>query len=160
MRIDNLKGYFDVREYNAKKTREERNFKGNEATITFDTIFSGSELPEQLAKHAKSYEKDGQLRYVVKFKISAKTKFFGYVNGGVQAIARPENVDLDGARWECCIDYRELNGDPTKQEACGYWVNGIVIKEDDGDMFADLMIKPTEEEPNHNVEQTSSNLLI
>lgn len=138
MRLDNVKGYFDVREYNAKKTRAERTMKADDATITFDVLFDGSELPAQVAKHAKSYEKDGNTRFIVKMKISKTCKWFEQVNGRVVCVQRPTNADLDGKRFECCLDYRELNGDPNKQEACGYWVNGVLFKEDDGDMFADL----------------------
>ena len=54
MRLDNVKGYFDVREYNAKKVRTERTMKADDATITFDVVFDGQSLPEQVAKHAKS----------------------------------------------------------------------------------------------------------
>lgn len=138
MRLDKVKGYFDVREYNAKKTRAERTMKADDATITFDVLFDGSELPQQVAKHAKSYEKDGNTRFIVKMKISKTCKWFEQVNGRVVCVPRPTNADIDGKRFECCLDYRELNGDPNKQEACGYWVNGVLFKEDDGDMFADL----------------------
>ena len=54
MRLDNVKGYFDVREYNAKKVRTERAIKSDDVTITFDVVFNGQDLPEQVAKHAKS----------------------------------------------------------------------------------------------------------
>lgn len=145
MRLDNVKGYFDVREYNAKKVRTERTMKADDATITFDVVFNGQDLPEQVAKHAKPYEKDGQTRFIVKMKISNKAKWFEQINGHVTSVARPTNSDLDGKRFECCLDYRELNGDPSKQEACGYWVNGILFKEDDSDMFADLNDQQTDE---------------
>lgn len=137
MRLDFIKGYFDVREYNAKKARAERTIKGNEAMITFDVTFAADQLPAELAKFAREYEKDGVTRYAVKFKISPKVKWFGYEGNNVVKIARPDNADLADKRFEVCLDFRQLDGDPTKMEACGYWVNGIVIREDD-DMFADL----------------------
>lgn len=146
MRLDNVKGYFDVREYNSKKVRTERTIKADDATITFDVVFDGQNLPEQVAKHAKAYEKDGNTRFIVKMKISKTAKWFEQVNGRVTNVARPTNADLDGKRFECCLDFRELNGDPNKQEACGYWVNGILFKEDAGDMFADLNDPQTEEQ--------------
>lgn len=146
MRLDNVKGYFDVREYNAKKVRTERTMKADDATITFDVVFDGQDLPEQVAKYAKSYEKDGKTRFIVKMKISKTAKWFEQINGHVTSVARPTNADLDGKRFECCLDFRELNGDPNKQEACGYWVNGILFKEDAGDMFADLN-DPQPDEP-------------
>lgn len=155
MRLDNVKGYFDVREYNAKKVRTERTMKADDATITFDVVFDGQNLPEQVAKHAKSYEKDGQTRFIVKMKISKTAKWFEQVNGHVTNVARPTNADLDGKRFECCLDFRELNGDPNKQEACGYWVNGILFKEDAGDMFADLNDPQPDEPSKQQQEETA-----
>ena len=137
MRLDFIKGYFDVREYNAKKTRAERTIKGNEAMITFDVTYAADQLPAELAKFAKAYEKDGVTRYAVKFKIGPKVKWFGYEGKNVVKISRPDNTDLADKRFEVCLDFRQLDGDASKMEACGYWVNGIVIREDD-DMFADL----------------------
>lgn len=152
MRLDHVKGYFDVREFNAKKTRQERTIKSNDTTITFDVLFDGEELPEQVAKHAKSYEKDGKTRFIVKIKVSKTCKWFEQINGHVTAVARPDNVELDGKRFDCCVDFRELNGDPSKQEACGYWANGILFKEDESDMFADLNTAPA---PEQEVEETT-----
>ena len=146
MRLDNVKGYFDVREYNAKKVRRERTMKADDATITFNVVFDGQNLPKQVAKHAKSYEKDGQTRFIVKMKISKTVKWFERVNGHVTNVSRPTNAELEGKRFECCLEFRELDVDPSKKEACGYWVNGILFKEDAGDMFADLN-DPQAEEP-------------
>ena len=137
MRLDFIRGYFDVREYNAKKTRAERTIKGNEAMITFDATFAADQLPAELAKFAKAYDRDGVTRYVLRFKIGPKVKWFGYEGKNVVKISRPENTDLADKRFEVCLDFSQLDGDPTKMEACGYWVNGIVIREDD-DMFSDL----------------------
>lgn len=159
MRLDHVKGYFDVREFNAKKTRQERTIKGNDATITFDVVFDGEDLPEQVAKYAKSYEKDGKTRFIVKFKVSKSCKWFEQINGHVTAVARPDNVDLDGKRFDCCIDFKELNGDPNKQEACGYWANGLLYSEDASDMFADLNTAPAEQvEEVEEVEEDNNDL--
>ena len=81
---------------------------------------------------------------LVKFKIGKGCKWFEKHNGRVKEIARPANAELDGKRYDVCIDYRELNGDPTKQEACGYWANAILIAEAESNYFADL--NDTEEE--------------
>lgn len=140
MRIDNLSGFFDVREYNAKKSVQERQIKSADQTITFQVSFDPDRLPRQLAAHAKSIQRrDGNGSYMlVKFKIGAKAKWFAKVDGKVTEIARPANEDLDGKRFDVCVDYRELNGDPAKQEACGYWANGLLISEAASNMFADL----------------------
>ncbi len=149
MRIDNLSGYFDVREYNAKKSVQERQIKSADQTITFGVSFDHDHLPKQLAIHAKNVQrKDGNGSYMlVKFKIGAKAKWFAKVNGKVTDIARPANEDLDGKRYDVCVDYRELNGDPAKQEACGYWANGLLIKEAESNMFADLNDEQNAEQP-------------
>lgn len=148
MRIDDLSGYFDVREYNAKKAPNERAFKADDSMVTFGVAFDPEHLPKELANHAKTVQrkKDGTTYMLVKFKIGKGCKWFDKQGGRVQEIARPANAELDGKRYDVCIDYRELNGDPTKQEACGYWVNAILIAEAESNYFADLNEQETEQE--------------
>lgn len=147
MRQDNLSGYFDVREYNAKKAVQERAIKADDATITFGVAFDPEQLPKELSGYAKACEskKDGRKYMLVKFKIGSRCRWFERNEKGVVTeVARPTNADLDGKRYECCVDYRELNGDPQKQEACGYWANAILIAEASSNYFADLNAEPTE----------------
>lgn len=138
--MDDLSGYFDVREYSAKKAPNERAFKSQDSMVTFGVAFDPEQLPKELANHAKNVQrkKDGTTYMLVKFKIGKGCKWFEKQGGRVQEIARPANEELDGKRYDVCIDYRELNGDPTKQEACGYWVNAILIAEAESNYFADL----------------------
>lgn len=139
MRLDNLSGYFDVRVYKAQKPREQRDVAGQEQTITFGVVFNPNDLPKQVSKYAHAYkDKNGEDRMFVTFKISKGCKFFEKRNGRVTAIERPDHAGLEGKRFDACIDFRELNGDPAKQEACGYWANGILISEAESSMFADL----------------------
>jgi len=139
MRLDNVSGYFDVRVYSAKKTREQRDVAGQDQTITFGVVFNPNDLPQQVSKYAHAYkDKNGEDRMFVTFKVSKGCKFFEKKNGRVVAIERPQHADLEGKRYDACIDFRELNGDPAKQEACGYWANGILIAEAESNMFADL----------------------
>ena len=56
-----------------------------------------------------------------------------------------------------CVDYRELNGDPKKLEACGYWVNAILIAEAESNYFADLNEQETEQEKEMPVSDASNN---
>lgn len=141
MRKDYLTGFFDVREYNAKKAVQERAIKSDDATITFGVAFDPEQLPKELSDYAKACEskKDGHRYMLVKFKIGSRCRWFERnSNGVVSEVARPTNADLDGKRYECCVDYRQLDGDPSKQEACGYWMNAILIAEAQSNYFADL----------------------
>ena len=146
MRMDNLSGYFDVREYSAKKAQNERAYKSADSMVTFGVAFDPEHLPKELANHAKAVQrkKDGSTYMLVKFKVGKGCKWFEKQNGRVQEIARPANEELDGKRYDVCVDFRELNGDPTKQEACGYWANALLIAEAESNYFADL--NDTEEE--------------
>lgn len=147
MRQDNLTGYFDVREYNAKKAVQERAIKSDDATITFGVAFAPEQLPKELSDYAKACEskKDGHKYMLIKFKIGSRCRWFARNEKGVVAeTARPTNADLDGNRYECCIDYKQLNGDPNKQEAYGYWANAILIAEAQSNYFADLNAETVE----------------
>lgn len=165
MRLDNVSGYFDVRVYNAKKTRDQRDVASQEQTITFGTVFSPDNLPKEVSKYAHAFErKDNTQGMAVYFKCGKNCKFFKKENGRVVAIERPQHADLENVRYEACIDFRELNGDPQKQEACGYWANGILIKEAESNMFADLNEETAETPANtpadSNAEQQEGDLLF
>ena len=138
--MDNLSGYFDVREYSPKKATNERAYKAADSMVTFGVAFDTERLPKELANHAKAVQrkKDGSTYMLVKFKVGKGCKWFEKQGGRVNEIARPANEELDGKRYDVCVDFRELNGDPTKQEACGYWVNAILIAEAESNYFADL----------------------
>ena len=139
MRLDNLSGYFDVRVYKAQKPREQRKVAKQDETITFGVVFKPNELPQQVSKYAHAYkDKNGEDRMFVTFKIYKGCKFFKKRNGRVTAIERPDHAGLEGKRFDACIEFRELNGDPSQKEACGYWANGILISEAESSMFADL----------------------
>ena len=159
MRMDDLSGYFDVREYNAKKAPNERAFKSADSMVTFGVAFDPERLPKELANRAKTVQrkKDGTTYMLVKFKIGKNCKWFEKQGGRVKEIERPANEELDGKRYDVCIDYRELNGDPTKQEACGYWVNAILIAEAESNYFADLNEQETEQEKEMPVSDASNN---
>lgn len=148
MRMDDLSGYFDVRKYKAEKDQNERGFKAADDMVTFGVAFDPEHLPKELANRAKTVQrkKDGSIYMLVKFKIGKVCKWFEKQNGRVKEIARPDNKELDGKRYDVCIDYRELNGDPKKLEACGYWVNAILITGVESIYFADLNEQENENE--------------
>ena len=146
--MDDLSGYFDVRKYKAEKDQNERAFKSADDMVTFGVAFDPERLPKELANRAKTVQrkKDGSTYMLVKFKIGKGCKWFEKQGGRVKEIARPDNKELDGKRYNACIDYIELNGDPKKLEACGYWVNAILIEEAESNYFADLNETETEQE--------------
>lgn len=148
MRMDDLSGYFDVRKYDAKKAPNDRALKSADSMVTFGVAFDPEHLPKELSNRAKAVQrkKDGTTYMLVKFKIGNGCKWFEKQDGRVKEIERPSNEELDGKRYDVCVDYRELNGDPKKLEACGYWVNAILIAEAESNYFADLNEQETEQE--------------
>lgn len=148
MRLDKVSGYFDVRVYNAKKTRDQREIASQDHTISFGVCFTPEKLPKEVSKYARPFDrKDGSKGMYVGFKISKGCRFFIKENGRVKQVERPQHAELENKRYEACIDFRELNGDPTKQEAYGYWANGILIAEAVSEMFADLNDEAAEPVP-------------
>ena len=159
--MDDLSGYFDVRKYKAEKDQKERAFKAADDMVTFGVAFDPEKLPKELSNRAKTVQrkKDGSIYMLVKFKIGKGCKWFEKQGGRVKEIARPDNKELDGKRYNACIDYIELNGDPKKLEACGYWVNAILIEEAESNYFADLneQEQETEQEKEMPVSDASQN---
>lgn len=161
MRMDDLSGYFDVREYKPKKAQNERAFKAEDSMVTFGVAFDPEHLPKELANRAKTVQrkKDGSIFMLVKFKIGKGCKWFEKQGGRVKEISRPSNEELDGKRYDVCVDFRELNGDPKKLEACGYWVNAILITGVESSYFSDLNEneQETEQEKDMPVSDASQN---
>lgn len=150
MRLDNVSGYFDCREFDARKAYADRTMKANTQQIAFNMNFAPDQLPEMVAEFAKEFErKDGASAFAVRMKVGAKCKFFRKENGVVKQITRPTNEELDGERWEVCLDFAALHGDATKKEASGYWANGILLAGTQSDMFADLNEEGAETNAEH-----------
>lgn len=134
-----MSGYFDCREFDARKAYADRQMKADSQQVAFNMTFAPDALPESVAEFAKEFErKDGAKAFAVKVKIGAKCKFFRKVDGVVKQVERPSNEELDGERWEVCLDFNALHGDANKKEASGYWSNGILLVGTHTDMFADL----------------------
>ena len=139
MRLDNVSGYFDCREFDARKAYADRMMKADTQQIAFSLTFSPDQLPEVVAEFAKEFErKDGTRGFAVRMKVGAKCKFFRKEGGAVRQVNRPTNEELDVERWNVCLDFNALHGDSTKKEASGYWLNGILLQGTQSDMFADL----------------------
>ena len=145
MRLDNVSGYFDCREFDARKAYADRQMKADTQQIAFNMTFAPDKLPEVVAEFAKESEyKDGTRYFKVRMKIGRKCEFLRKENGFVRRIKRPTNEELDGKRWNVCLDFNALHGDSAKKEASGYWLNGILLQGTQSDMFADLNEEGTE----------------
>ena len=139
MRLDNVSGYFDCREFDARKAYADRTLKADTQQIAFNMTFDPDKLPETVSEFAKEFErKDGTRGFAVRMKVGAKCKFFRKENGAVRQVNRPTNEELDSERWNVCLDFNALHGDSAKKEASGYWLNGILLQGTQSDMFADL----------------------
>ena len=139
MRLDNVSGYFDCREFDARKAYADRMMKADTQQIAFSLTFSPDQLPEVVSEFAKeSKYKDGTRYFKVRMKIGRKCEFLRKEKGFVRRIKRPTNEELDGKRWNVCLDFNDLHGDSDKKEARGYWLNGILLQGTQSDMFADL----------------------
>lgn len=127
MLTQRLIGFFDVKVYNPKKPRDQWEITPEGNKIGFRCSFDGEHLPKELAGRAKQYtDRNNNVRFAVEFKVGGNCKWF---NARGAQMEKPLNATLDNVKYEAIIDYKELTGDPSKMEACGYWVNAIMIKE-------------------------------
>lgn len=133
--IKEITGWFDVRIYNERITRENWKIKGDDDQIAFTAIFDAAS-PEalQFAAHGKPYtDNAGNNRVRVTFKIGGRCRWY---DEQAQPCAKPTNADLDGKKFEVSIQYNELAGDPKNPKAPrGYWVNAIQFREADTNPF-------------------------
>ena len=144
MRLDNVSGYFDCREF------ADRTMKADSQQIAFTLTYAPDQLPEVVAEFAKESEyKDGTRYFKVRMKIGKKCQFLRKENGFVRRIKRPTNEELDGERWNVCLDFNALHGDSNKKEARGYWLNGILLQGTQSDLFADLNEEGAETNAEH-----------
>lgn len=125
-KTNKLTGYFDCRNYKKGVERKARTMKADGETISVNTTFAAAELPAELAQYARKYtDKNGADRYGVEFKLSKSVMWFG---ADKQPTDRPLYSDIDGQKVEFVATYKQLDGDPSKLEAYGYWVNAIMFK--------------------------------
>ena len=150
MRLDNVSGYFDCREFDARKAYADRQMKADSQQIAFTITYAPDKLPEVVSEFAKESEyKDGTRYFKVRMKIGRKCEFLRKEKGFVRRIKRPTNEELDGKRWNVCLDFNALHGDSDKKEARGYWLNGILLQGTQSDMFAVLNEEGAETNAEH-----------
>lgn len=124
-----LTGWFDVKVYNERIPRENWKIKGENDNIALKVTLSSTDPQAvQFEKHGKPYvDANGNPRLRVAFKIGARCRWF---DENAQPVGKPANIELDGKRFECVIQYNELAGDPANPKSPrGYWVNAIQIRE-------------------------------
>lgn len=133
-----ISGYFDCRIFRQGVAKENRQMKPEGDTIGFNVGFA--EYPQEFAKNGaagyiREAEVNGLKRWYVTFKVGRICRFF---DKDGKHIDRPANADLDGKRWDCCIQYKVLNGDPTKLQPRGLWADAVQLKPADEITFAPM----------------------
>lgn len=127
--IKEITGWFDVRIYNERISRENWKIKGEDDQISFTATFdAASKEAAQFAAHGRPYtDGNGNQRVRVTFKIGVRCRWFDET---AQAVPRPRNADLDGKKFEVSIQYNEIAADPNNPKAPrGYWVDAIQFRE-------------------------------
>ena len=131
-----LQGFFDVREWDAKLERQQRPIIADGKNIAFTVI---GDTATGLPNEKTVQNKNGETRFVVKFKIGKSCHFYDETGNDV---ARPHHADLDGKRYEVRIDYVNLT--PSKPLApSGLWAHSILFREVKQNPFEGLAFTPT-----------------
>ena len=131
-----LTGWFDVRVYNERIARENRQIKGENDNIGFSATFAaGDPAAVAFSTYGKPYaDANGNPRLRVNFKIGRKCRWF---DENANPVAKPANIDLDGKQFEVVMRYNEVAGDPSNPlSPKGYWVDAIQFREAQVNPFA------------------------
>ena len=134
-----LTGWFDVRVYNERIAKENRQIKGDNDNIGFSATFAaGDPAAVAFSTYGKPYaDANGNPRLRVNFKIGRKCRWF---DQNANPVAKPSNIDLDGKQFEVVLQYNEVAGDPTKPlSPKGYWVDAIQFREAQINPFAAMV---------------------
>ena len=134
-----LTGWFDVRVYNERIARENRQIKGDNDNIGFTASFAaGDPAAVAFSTYGKPYaDANGNPRLRVNFKIGRRCRWF---DENANPIAKPANIDLDGKQFEVVIQYNEVAGDPSNPlSPKGYWVDAIQFREAQVNPFAAMV---------------------
>ena len=122
----NVSGYFNCRKWKQGEEVKNMPILAEDEVIKFTHVAN-----EQLADLEPSSisEKDGEKRYIYKFKIGKFANWFAQIDGSIQKTQKPLNQDLEGCRAECfiiCSFMPKTPGNPLAPS--GYWVNDICFK--------------------------------
>ena len=133
-----VSGWFDCRIYRNGVAKEARPMKQDGDTVAFSMSFA--EYPQEFAdaggaEYIKSKDANGLKRYYVSVKVGRICAFF---DKSGKKIDRPKNVDIDGKRYDCIIQYKVLNGDPAKMEPRGLWADAMQMRPSEDITFAPM----------------------
>ena len=123
MKINNVTGYFDCRQFKANTPKSNRVMIENGGRITFTVPFTDEEIEEyqEIKEFAKKSEKSG-LNYV-SFKIFPKA--CRMYTAAAKQIEFPANSVLDGGKFEVNLEFNVKHGVGTKLNGC--YVNAIQV---------------------------------
>ncbi len=121
MKIKNVSGYFDCRQYAKNVNRASRVMVADGGRINFSVGFTDEELPAEIAMFAKKSEKSG-INYVI-FKVFPKNcKMY---TASAKLIDFPTNDKLDGGKFEVNLEISIKHGDGTELNGC--YCNAIQV---------------------------------
>ena len=123
MKVENVTGYFDCRQYKANTPRSSRVMIENGGRINFSVGFTDEELENhpQLKDFANKSEKSG-INYVT-FKVFPKTcKLY---LASAKRVDFPDNALLDGGKFVVNMDVNIKHGTGTELNGC--YVNAMQI---------------------------------
>ena len=139
---EELRGYFNVREFKEGKSKDNRRVLSSTETISFTATFEdGDERTKPFLQYAKPYEKDGKKRLSVSFKINHKCKWYDDL---AQEVERPDASFLEDKPFIVKMRYAVVTPkgvfvptpqNPIDKRAKGYWVNAIQFREADTNPF-------------------------
>lgn len=123
MKINNVTGYFDCRQFKANTPKSNRVMIENGGRITFTVPFTDEEIEEyqEIKEFAKKSEKSG-LNYV-SFKIFPKA--CRMYTAAAKQIEFPANSVLDGGKFEVNLEFNVKHGVGTALNGC--YVNAIQV---------------------------------
>lgn len=121
-----VSGYFNCRKWKQGEEVKNMPILGEDDAIKFVHV---SKDPIADLEPSSVSEKDGEKRYIYKFKIGKYAGWFAQVDGTIQKTTKPTNQELEGMRAECfiiCSFMLKTPGNPLAPS--GYWVNDICFK--------------------------------
>lgn len=149
--------YFDVRKFDERLPREQRAIVADTENITVTLVYNLSELPAQYRKEdgtpdefvkvyksreAKEHNEPAD-RAAVRFKVNQKCEWF---NKYGEKTERPTNAWLEEHKLEVQISYNRKDRNPQKPTSpCGYWANGIMMREVGASMFEGMAFEQQED---------------
>ena len=121
-----VSGYFNCRKWKQGEEVKNMPILAEDEVIKFVHV---SKDPIADLEPSSVSEKDGEKRFVYKFKIGKFANWFTQIDGSIQKTQKPTNQELEGCRAECfiiCSFMPKTPGNPLAPS--GYWVNDICYK--------------------------------